>query len=57
MTQARWHGEGADADPDEIASFLGCEDDFARKVLEAADEVVGQLIMEEAERRKGDDDE
>jgi len=46
--------EVADAELEEIAGILDLDDDGARKVIESADEVVGQLIMEEAERRKDD---
>ena len=44
--------EIADADAEEIGSILDCDDADAAAIIAAADEVVGQLIMEEAERRK-----
>ncbi len=44
--------EIADADPAEIAGVLEVDEATARTLVEAADRVVAQLIMEEAERRK-----
>jgi transcription termination/antitermination protein NusA len=49
--------EVADADAEEIAGILECDAEFAAIVVEGADEVVGLLIMEEADRRKGGDEE
>jgi len=45
--------EVADADAAEIASVLGVSEEAGAAVVEAADKVVADLIMEEAERRKG----
>ncbi|MCA9494452.1 MAG: transcription termination/antitermination protein NusA, partial [Myxococcales bacterium] len=42
----------ADAEAEEIAQILGVDDDFAESVVKGADDVVGALIMEEAERRR-----
>ena len=44
--------ELADADPAEVQGILGGTDEWAESVVKQADEVVEQLIMEEAERRK-----
>lgn len=50
--------ELADTEAAEVAAILEIDDEDAVKVIEAADEVVGRLIMEEAQRRKsGPDDE
>ena len=43
--------ELADTDPSEVASILDCDLDTAEAVVAGADEIVGQLIMEEADRR------
>jgi N utilization substance protein A len=45
--------EVADADPREIEDVLHCDAAFAQSVVDAADELVEQLIMEEAESRRG----
>jgi N utilization substance protein A len=42
----------ADADAEEVASVLGIDDDAAARIVEGADRVVAELIMEEAERRR-----
>jgi N utilization substance protein A len=47
----------ADADAAEIASVLDLDAGEAEKVVEAADAVVGALIMEEAKARRGSGDE
>jgi len=44
--------EVADSEATEIAAILGVDDEFAANVISDADEVVGQLIMEEADRRR-----
>jgi N utilization substance protein A len=44
--------ELADSDGEEIAGFLSVELEVAQQIVNAADGVVEQLIMEEAERRK-----
>jgi hypothetical protein len=44
--------EIADADAGEIAAILGVESDVAESVVRGADDVVGQLIEEEAKARK-----
>lgn len=49
--------ELSDADAGEIAAILGIEEEAAQEIVNGADEVVGQLIMEEAHRRSGSDDE
>lgn len=46
--------ELADSDPAEISGILDVDEDEARRVIEGADQVVGELIMEEAARRKGE---
>jgi N utilization substance protein A len=45
--------EVADAEAEEVASILGIPEDQAQDLVDAADELVGRLIMEEAARRKG----
>jgi N utilization substance protein A len=45
--------EIADANPGEIADMLEVDEDFAEKVISAADQVVEAMIMEEASRRRG----
>ena len=42
----------ADAPVEEIADILEISDEAAAAVIDAADQVVSDLIMEEAERRK-----
>ncbi len=42
----------ADAEPSEIAAILSRDEAFGESVVDGADGVVEQLIMEEAERRK-----
>src|SRR5687768_10983054 len=49
--------ELADAEAGEIAAILGVDETIATDIVKGADDVVGQLIMEEAQRRQGDDDE
>ncbi len=49
--------ELADADVEDVASILDLEEEEAAQVIHGADLVVGQLIMEEAQRRQGDGDE
>jgi N utilization substance protein A len=44
--------EIADAEPAEIAAILEVEADVAEAVVRGADDVVGQLIEEETQRRK-----
>ena len=44
--------EVADAEATEIGEILGVDEAGAAEVIEQADQVVAQLIMEEAERRK-----
>lgn len=44
--------EIADANPEEIEAILGGTSEFAESVVEGADAVVEELIMEEAERRR-----
>lgn len=44
--------EVADAELDEIMSILRVAEEFAQTVIDQADDVVGELIMEEAARRK-----
>ena len=44
--------EIADVDPGELAAIMGLTLDDAKSIVEGADDVVTQLIMEEAERRK-----
>ena len=44
--------EVADTDAAEIAQILGVDEDVAQQVIDAADDVVGQLIMEEAAARR-----
>jgi N utilization substance protein A len=44
--------EIADADPAEIHAILGGSEEFAEAVVDQADQVVEELIMEEAERRR-----
>lgn len=46
--------ELADSDPAEVAAILDLDEDEARRVVEGADQVVGELIMEEAARRRGE---
>jgi N utilization substance protein A len=50
--------ELADADPNEISSILAIDLDLAEQLVSGADDLVGQLIMEEAKQRgtDGDDD-
>jgi N utilization substance protein A len=48
--------EVADADVAEVASVLGVNEELAQQVVEGADRVVAELIMEEAERRKRGDE-
>ncbi|MEQ1504420.1 MAG: transcription termination factor NusA [Myxococcota bacterium] len=48
--------EVADADAEEIAAILAIEPQIAVDIVKGADDVVGQLIMEEAERRGGSDE-
>ncbi len=45
--------EVADTDVAEIAAILEVDEEVAQRVIDGADEVVGALIMEEAERRRG----
>jgi N utilization substance protein A len=45
--------ELADAEPDELRAILGGSPEWAAEIIDAADVVVEQLIMEEAERRRG----
>ena len=47
--------ELADTEAAEVAAILDVDEEEAAKVVAGADEVVGQLIMEEAERRKSAD--
>lgn len=49
--------ELSDADAGEIAAILGIEEESAQQIVDGADEVVGQLIMEEAHRRSSPEDE
>lgn len=44
--------ELADSEVGEVAGILDVSEEVARGVIDGADEVVGQLIMEEAERRR-----
>ncbi len=44
--------ELVDADPYEVASILGLEEDEANELIERADGVLEQLILEEAERKR-----
>lgn len=44
--------ELADSDPGEIAAILDVDDELAQQIVDAADDVVGALIMEEANRRR-----
>jgi N utilization substance protein A len=44
--------ELADAEAEEIESILGVGAEFAQAVLDQADEVVGEMIMEEAAKRR-----
>ena len=46
--------ELADTDAGEVEAILAVTPEFAVTVIDQADEVVGELIMEEASRRKGD---
>jgi N utilization substance protein A len=43
--------ELADAEPEEIESILGVEATFAEAIVNMADDVVGEMIMAEAQRR------
>lgn len=47
--------EVSETEVGEVAAILGVEEDFAQVVVQEADGVVEELIMEEAERRKGGD--
>jgi N utilization substance protein A len=44
--------ELADAEPAEVGGILGIDEDAAQAIVDGADEVVGQLIMEEANARQ-----
>jgi len=44
--------EVADSDAAEVAAILGIDEEFGQQIVDGADEVVGQLIMEEAARRR-----
>jgi N utilization substance protein A len=44
--------ELADSDAEEVASILAIDTDAARAIVEAADQAVSELIMEEAQRRR-----
>jgi len=44
--------EIADADPSEIGGILDLDEEGAAAVVQAADDAVGRMIMEEAERRR-----
>jgi len=48
--------EVADAEAAEVAGLLEMDEAFGRSVVDGADEVVTQLIMEEATARKGGDE-
>jgi N utilization substance protein A len=48
--------ELSDADVGEIAAILEIDDEDAQRIVDGADEVVGQLIMEEASRRSTTED-
>lgn len=45
--------EIADSDATEIAQILGVDEELAQQIVDGADDVVGQLIMEEAAARRG----
>ncbi|MEQ1570432.1 MAG: transcription termination factor NusA [Myxococcota bacterium] len=49
--------ELADAEANDVAAVLGIDDELAEQMVNAADELVGQLIMEEANRRQHVDEE
>ena len=48
--------ELADAEAEEVSAILEVDPEFAQQVVDGADDVVGKLIMEEAEARRSDDD-
>lgn len=48
--------ELADSDAGEVAAILETDEDFGQQVVDGADAVVEQLIMEESERRSGDEE-